>query len=94
MVSSELPELINISSRIAVMHEGNSIRFLNMKSLQSTMRTLYKKRLCSMRPGEGMIVAKKKNVLKSMFNGVGGAFFALVVMVVALCVFTDTSPPA
>lgn len=35
-------------------------------------------------------MGKKENKLKNMFKGVGGAFFALVVMVVVLCVFTNT----
>lgn len=35
-------------------------------------------------------MGKKENTLKNMFKGVGGAFFALVVMVVVLCVFTNT----
>ena len=35
-------------------------------------------------------MGKKEINLKSLFKGVGGAFFALILMVLALCVFTDT----
>ena len=34
MVSSELPELINISSRIAVMHEGKLNKIFNEQELE------------------------------------------------------------
>ena len=35
-------------------------------------------------------MGKKEINLKSLFKGVGGAFFVLILMVLALCVFTDT----
>lgn len=35
-------------------------------------------------------MAEKENKFKRMFQGVGGAFFALVLMVAVLCIFTDT----
>ena len=35
-------------------------------------------------------MGKKNNKIKNLFNGVGGAFIALIVMVVVLCVFTNT----
>lgn len=33
---------------------------------------------------------KTKHAFKKMFKGIGGAFFALIIMVLALCLFTDT----
>lgn len=35
-------------------------------------------------------MGKKENKLKSMFKGVGGAFFALLIMIAVLCIFTNT----
>ena len=37
-----------------------------------------------------MIVEKNKRMFKNIFQGVGGAFFALIIIVAALCIFTDT----
>lgn len=37
-----------------------------------------------------MTVEKNKRMFKNIFQGVGGAFFALIIIVAALCIFTDT----
>jgi len=37
-----------------------------------------------------LIVEKNKRMFKNIFQGVGGAFFALIIIVAALCIFTDT----
>jgi len=37
-----------------------------------------------------LTVEKNKRMFKNIFQGVGGAFFALIIIVAALCIFTDT----